>query len=123
MGARGPKPGQKVGGRKKGTLNKRTAQREQRVQEAAAVIAGVIPGAFEGDSHALLMAIYKNPDNPLELRLDAAKAAIGYEKPRLAAVEHKGDKDKPVSFQIISGVPRLGENDRDQPAHAAGPPH
>ena len=43
--------------------------------------------AFTGDAHALLMQIYKDPNQPIELRLDAAKAAIRYEKPALAAVE------------------------------------
>ncbi len=117
MGTRGPKPGRKVGGRKKGTPNKRTAQRELRIREAAAAVASLIPGAFEGDSHALLMAIYKNPHNPIELRLDAAKAAIGYEKPRLAAVEHKGDKENPIGLLIVSGVPRGDEHKRPTQAY------
>jgi hypothetical protein len=33
------------------------------------------------------MAVYKDPRQPIELRVTAAKAAIGYEKPRLAAIE------------------------------------
>jgi hypothetical protein len=52
---------------------------------AAQAIAAAIPGAFEGDAHALLMAIYKDPAQPTELRLDAAKAAIRFEKPALAS--------------------------------------
>jgi len=52
---------------------------------AAQAIAAAIPGAFEGDAHALLVAIYKNPKQPIELRLDAAKAAIRFEKPALAS--------------------------------------
>jgi hypothetical protein len=32
------------------------------------------------------MAVYKDTTQPVELRLEAARAAIGYEKPRLAAV-------------------------------------
>jgi hypothetical protein len=35
------------------------------------------------------MAVYKDPRQPIELRLDAAKTAIPYEKPRLAAIEGK----------------------------------
>ena len=34
------------------------------------------------------MAVYKDPQQPLDLRMEAAKAAIAYEKPRLAAIEH-----------------------------------
>jgi hypothetical protein len=39
--------------------------------------------AFSGDAHAFLVWTYKNSKLPVELRLDAAKAAIGYERPRL----------------------------------------
>jgi len=40
---------------------------------------------FKGDAHAFLMMVYKDPSLPLALRLDAAKAAIPFEKPALAA--------------------------------------
>ncbi len=59
-----------------------------------------LPDAFKGDAHAFLCAVYKNPQFPAKLRLDAATAAIGYEKPRLAAVEHSGDKDNPVHLTV-----------------------
>ena len=45
--------------------------------------------AFPGDAHALLMGVYEDQSQPIELRLQAAKAAIGYEKPRLTAVDSK----------------------------------
>jgi hypothetical protein len=85
MGARGPKPGtvRKTGGRKKGTPNRRTQALRQQMQATAEAVSAVVPNAFDGDSHALLVAIYKDPSHPIELRLDAAKAAIGYER-RLA---------------------------------------
>jgi hypothetical protein len=40
---------------------------------------------FKGNAHALLMAIYKDHTLPLALRLEAAKAAIPFEKSALAA--------------------------------------
>jgi hypothetical protein len=40
---------------------------------------------FKGDAHAFLMMVYKDPSLPLALRLDAAKAAITFEKPALVA--------------------------------------
>jgi hypothetical protein len=40
---------------------------------------------FKGDAHAFLMMVYKDPSLPLALRLDAAKAAIPFEKPALPA--------------------------------------
>lgn len=55
--------------------------------ETARAVSEAIPEAFEGDAHALLMAVYKDPSRPIDLRVDAAKAAIRYEKPALANIE------------------------------------
>jgi hypothetical protein len=75
-------------GRPKGAKNKRTAEREQEMEKAAQQIMSVLgEGAFTGDAHALLVAIYKDPNQPLKARLNAAIAAIGYEKPRLSSIE------------------------------------
>ena len=103
--ARGAKPGERRGGREKGTPNKRTQAREEQMAAASAALEQALANPFTGDSHALLMAIYKNQDLPIQTRLDAAKAAIAYEKPRLAAIEHSASKDSPPLFQIITGVP------------------
>ena len=94
--ARGSRPGERRGGRQKGTPNKRSVALEEKVKEAAEIIEGALPEAFKGDAHALLMAIYKDPTHPMPLRIDAAKAAIGFEKPKLAALQHSGDKDNPM---------------------------
>ena len=97
-----PKTG-KPRGRPKGARNRRTEERERLVRETAAAIEGALPEAFAGDAHAYLMAVYKDESKPLKDRLAAATAAIGYEKPRLAAVEHSGEMtqnivtDKPMS--------------------------
>jgi hypothetical protein len=70
------------------------------MEKAAAVIQEVLgEGAFKGDSHAFLVAIYKDPNQPPQMRLDAAKAAIAYEKPRLAAIEVSGDEENPVAVR------------------------
>jgi len=57
--------------------------------QAAAEMIGTALGedAFDGDAHTLLMAIYRDKRLPLKSRLDAAVAAIGYEKPRLSSVD------------------------------------
>lgn len=47
---------------------------------------------LDGDAHAFLMAVYKDKLQPTELRLHAARAAIGYEKPPLTAVESTTDR-------------------------------
>lgn len=33
-------------------------------------------GVFEGDAHAYLMSVYKDPSKPENVRIDAAKAAL-----------------------------------------------
>lgn len=76
------------------------------MQEAASWLDQQMPESFKGDAHALLMSVYKDVTHPLSIRLDAAKAAISYEKPRLAAVEHSGNQDNPVAYSIVSGVER-----------------
>ena len=76
--------GKKTGGRVAGTPNKR--KRQAVVAEAIARVGETIPDAFAGDAHTLLIATYKNPNLDLHVRLEAAKAALPYEKPRLQAV-------------------------------------
>jgi hypothetical protein len=74
------------------------------MQEAAAALADVLPDAFQGDAHALLMSIYKNTDKPIELRLDAAKAAIRYEKPALASIDQRTEIDMtPPAINFVRG--------------------
>jgi hypothetical protein len=78
-------------GRTAGTPNKRTQALAEAQHHAATVIADALgENAFTGDAHALLVAVYKDLRNPIDLRVDAAKAAIAYEKPRLASTELKG---------------------------------
>jgi hypothetical protein len=82
-------------GRPRGARNKRTEQSLEAMKATADQLAQVLPGCFEGDAHALLMAVYKDERQDLAIRLDAAGKAIGYEKPRLAAVtaDVKADVD------------------------------
>lgn len=62
--------------------------------------------ANEGETPLeVMLAIMRKSTND-EDKLKAAMAAAPYVHPRLAAVEHKGDKENPVAFQIVSGVPR-----------------
>lgn len=86
MGVRTGKPR----GRPKGSPNKRTVERVEAMAETARAIGAALPEAFAGDAHSLLVAIYKDVTRPIELRIDAAKAAIRYETPALAAVELSG---------------------------------
>lgn len=80
-------------GRPKGAKNKRTAEREAATNEMAAQIEKSLGDAFEGDALAYLMSVYKDPSKPENLRIDAAKAAIRYERPALAPVEQATESD------------------------------
>jgi hypothetical protein len=76
----------KIGGRKAGTPNKRTVAKSKAVQEAIKCLqAG--SGSFAGDGYALLTAVYKSEDFDLSVRLDAAKAVMAFERPRLSNIE------------------------------------
>lgn len=76
--ARGSAPGERRGGRKKGTPNKRTA--EQREQVAAS---GLTPLEY-------MLSVMRDGTAPSERRDDMAKAAAPYVHAKLSAVEHSG---------------------------------
>jgi hypothetical protein len=76
---RGSAPGERRGGRKKGTPNKVTAARQAAVAES-----GLRPLDY-------LLAVMRDEGQPPQARLDAAKAAAPYVHPRLAAIEHSGE--------------------------------
>ena len=108
--------GKKTGGRQKGSRNRRTVAVEEQIREAAQVIEQALPDAFKGDAHALLMAVYKDVTHPLPVRIDAAKAAISFERPKLAAVTHAGDADNPIHTrtrieQVVVDGSGEGESD------------
>ena len=98
MGIRTGKPR----GRPSGAKNLRTEEREVFMQRAAEAIESTLKDAFTGDAHAFLMTVYKDVHQPLALRLDAAKAAAPYEKPKLASVDntHAGPDGGPVQTSI-----------------------
>src|SRR5262245_14638309 len=69
---------QKTGGRKKGTPNKKTAER-------AKLLAGLkVDGK---DPVSFFASILKNEDAPLGLRFAAAKELAPYSHPKLASIE------------------------------------
>lgn len=47
-----------------------------------------------------LLAVLRDDTKPQETRIDVAKAAAPYVHARLAAVEHSGDKDKPIAITV-----------------------
>jgi len=89
-----PKGLPKTGGRVKGTPNKRLPPlaialqeaREKALQQARDSVA-----AEQLDAHSLLRTVYLDPEQPIEVRIDAAKAAIGYELPKLNSIDARID--------------------------------
>jgi hypothetical protein len=105
MARGGKRPG---AGRPAGSKGKRSTEFQETVAAAGAKIAAVLgEGAFTDDAHAFLMHVYKNPANDLPVRIDAAKAAIGYEKPKLASIEQVIDAE--VHQRVISAEPMTDE--------------
>jgi hypothetical protein len=83
----GSKPGEKRGGRKKGTPNKRESLRRQAIAQT-----GVTPLEF-------MLGVMANTGNPPLMRLDAAKSAAPYVHARLQAVTIGGDPDNPLRHE------------------------
>ncbi len=115
----GSKPGERRGGRKAGTKNKATLARQQAQAEASAQIAQALgPEAFDGDAHALLVMLYKDASQPISVRIDAAKAALPYEKPRLASVSVALDDRQ----QLYAAIKQIAEEaHRQRLAERGGP--
>lgn len=88
----------KTGGRVKGSRNKRLKENDAARALAAQLIEAALPDVFEGDAHCLLMATYKNRQLDMRLRVDAAKAALPCEKPRLSHKDVNLKVDASESF-------------------------
>lgn len=102
--------GFKTGGKIKGTKNRRTKEAEAAAAEAAAKIEGALgEAAFEGDAHALLMAVYKDAKQPLAARIEAAGKAIKFEKPALASIESKNEN----THRFVARVPVKAATSRE----------
>jgi hypothetical protein len=89
MAGHGSKPGERRGGRKKGTPNKAT------VAKAAAVAAsGVTPLDF-------MLSVLRDETKELSMRMEASKAAAPYVHARLAQIEHSGPDGGPLQIQVV----------------------
>lgn len=87
MAKRGPKPGTRGGGRKKGTPNRASAAREKEIART-----GETPLQY-------LLRVMRDDKRPADERLNAAKFAAPYVHPKLVAVEHKGEGGGPIQME------------------------
>jgi hypothetical protein len=84
---RGSRPGERRGGRKKGTRNKRTL-----AQIALA----------EGDETPLayLLAVMRDETADIERRMECAIAAAPYMHAKLKAIEVSGKEGEPIDYKV-----------------------
>lgn len=96
---RGSRPGEKRGGRKKGTLNKRESVRRKAIEQT-----GTTPLEY-------MLGVMGNPKNPALMRLDAAKSAAPYVHARLQAVTIGGDPDNPLRHALAVDLSGYSDNE------------
>lgn len=92
---RGSQPGERRGGRTKGTPNKRTLRTREELQALIEAHAGTDPFA-QPAGYLLAVLLGKKPADPA--RLAAAMALLDRLLPKLKAVEISGDPDKPLTL-------------------------
>jgi hypothetical protein len=101
---RGSRPGERRGGRKKGTPNKRTA-----ALRAALLAEFKLSGGTPLD---VMLAVMRNPALPLQLRFDAAKKAAPFCHPKLAPIQPPGGKvDTGLGARLEAATKRLAEQE------------
>jgi hypothetical protein len=102
--------GTKSGGKMKGSRNKSTLAKLAAIQEAANAMKNPDGSdVFQGDAYALLVAIYKNEIFPIDVRMQAAKEAAQYERPRLSAVDNTIHEPGKYIVRMPSAVGSLEE--------------
>ena len=90
-------------GRPKGSLNKSSEKLQQALAEKAVAVEATLDEPFASDSHDLLMSIYNDLTQPLAIRMEAAKASLPYEKPRLASTDLRATPSAPTRTPCSSG--------------------
>jgi hypothetical protein len=86
---RGAKPGERRGGRRKGTPNRNSV-----AQVEAAAAGGLMPLEH-------LLAVMRDPNESEDRRLSAAIAAAPYCYRKLKAIEHTGQEGGPIEQRVV----------------------
>jgi len=92
MAGGGAKPGERRGGRAKGTPNKRTAEKVAEVEAS-----GLTPLDF-------MLNLMRKESEDMALRFDAAKAAAPYVHARLSSIDANIDLNGQLVIQINKPV-------------------
>ncbi len=103
-------------GRPPGRKNNKTLALEEATRQAAASI----DGAFEGDAHAFLTAVYRDPAVPLEIRITAAGKALRVEKPALSASHSVSEVNVNIAKRLEAARRRVARIDRLGPGAQIG---
>lgn len=90
----------KTGGRKRGSLNKRTLMKQQQAKTMvqAAKEAGLTPLEY-------MLTVMRNPETLPQRRDDMAKACAPYVHPRLASVDPETGKppdERPINIMVAA---------------------
>ena len=92
----GAKPGERRGGRTKGTKNKKT------LTKLAALTRDIAKNETPLD---FLLRVMRNGRLGLPVRMDAAKAALPFVHPKLAHVQLNSDQRQQI--EIVGGLPNV----------------
>lgn len=122
---RGAAPGERRGGRQKGTPNKATvakqnARAESLAQATAAVMAGIDLSKFEGITGLAVMRLAMMAHlqaNDLQAAAQWGEKVAPYETPKPIAREAGKDDEEPA-LKIIGGLPDDRDNPSDIPPEA-----
>jgi hypothetical protein len=96
---RGSRPGERRGGRQKGTPNRRTLALRMGL-EAAGASPEVAAAPPQQQPLTFLLAAMNNNELPIATRIDAAKAAAPYLHFRKGLVDTSG-RDVPITVQVL----------------------
>ncbi len=103
-------------GRPPGRKNNKTLALEEATRQAAASI----DGAFVGDAHAFLTAVYRDPAVPLDIRIMAAGRALRVEKPALSASHSVTEVHSNIAVRLEAARKRVALIGRRGPGEEIG---